>query len=70
MSDHIDPINYLEMLFGRFISDSELLEHRKINYIAFAELVSGFAACGVFKSIEQFEVACSMQDNLKKILDV
>ena len=66
--DAIDPIHYLEMMFGRFVNDSQLEEHRKINYIAFAELVNGFAACGVYKDIDQFDKACAMQQKLKQVL--
>lgn len=68
--DAIDPIHYLEMMFGRFVNDSQLEEHKRINYIAFAELVAGFAACGVYKDIDQYDKAFVMQQKLKQLLDL
>jgi hypothetical protein len=66
----VDPIHYLEMMFGRFMNDSQLLEHKKMNYLAFVEIVVAFTACGVFKDIDQYHKACFMQERLKQLLDI
>lgn len=70
IKDAIDPIHYLEMMFARFVNDSQLEEHKKINYIVFAQLVNGFTACGVYKDIDQFHKACAMQQKLKQVLGI
>ncbi len=66
----VDPIHYLEMLFGRFINDSQEFEHRRLNYFVFAEIVTGFTACGVFKDLEEYEIASKMVQRLQIVLDL
>ena len=65
-----DPISYLEMKFGRFMNDSQLLEHRRVNYIAFCEIVAALGCCSVYKDEEEFNKALKMQERLKVLLDV
>lgn len=66
----IDPIDYLNMVFGRFVNDSQDIQFRRINYMAFSEMVLAFTACGVFKDVDQYHKAREMEQSLKKILDV
>ena len=64
----IDPIHYLEMMFGRFLNDLQTEEVKRLNYFVFCELVTGFTACGAFKSKDQYERACTMCDRLQQVL--
>jgi hypothetical protein len=66
----IDPINYLEMLFGRFVNDLQTPEVKRLNYFVFNELVVAFTACGTFKSKDQYDKACVMCDRLQQVLDL
>ena len=66
----IDPINYLEMLFGRFVSDPQNLEIRQLNYFCFLEVVNAFTSTGTFKDLDQYNKACQMRDRLKEVLDL
>ncbi|MEF9958130.1 MAG: hypothetical protein RSA22_03165 [Acinetobacter sp.] len=65
-----DPISYLEMKFGQFINDSQLLEHRRVNFIAFCEIVAALENCAVYKDDEEFNKALRMRERLKLLLDV
>ena len=64
----IDPIHYLEMIFGRFVNDLQTEEVKRLNYFVFSELVVGFTACGIFKDSDQYHKACEMSDRLKEVL--
>ena len=66
----IDPIHYLEMMFGRFVHDSPVEEVRTLNYFVFNEIVVGFTACGVFKDADQYNKACAMCDRLEQVLEI
>ena len=49
LRDSFEQMDYLEMLFGRYVHESlDLdLEFRRVNYFSFVELVTGFTAIGV-----------------------
>jgi len=66
----IDPIHYLEMLFGRYVNDLQTLEVRRLNYFCFSELVVAFTATGTFKDADQYNKACAMSDRLHQLLDL
>lgn len=66
----IDPINYLEMIFGRFVADRQDLEIRQLNYFCFLEVVNAFTSTGTFKDSDQYYKACEMRDRLKQVLDI
>lgn len=66
----IDPINYLEMLFGRFVSDRQDLEIRRLNYFCFSEVTTSFIAIGAFETPEQCAQALHMDSRLKQVLDI
>lgn len=66
----IDPIHYLEMIFGRYVNDRQDLEVRRLNYFCFLELVTAFTATGTFKDADQYHKACEMSDRLKQVLDI
>lgn len=66
----IDPIHYLEMIFGRYVNDKQDLEVRRLNYFCFIELVTGFTATGTFKDVDQYNKASDMCDRLKHVLDI
>ncbi|MBO3656705.1 hypothetical protein [Acinetobacter haemolyticus] len=66
----IDPIHYLEMMFGRFLNDVNTEEVKTINFLVFSEIVVAFTTCGVFSDLEQSNRACDMQAKLKEILQI
>lgn len=64
----IDPIHYLEMIFGRYVNDRQDLEVRRLNYFCFLELVTAFTATGTFKDVDQYNKASAMCDRLQQVL--
>ena len=66
----IDPIDYLEMIFGRYVNDRQDLEVRRLNYFCFLGLVTGFTATGTFKDVDQYNKASAMCDRLQQVLDL
>ncbi|MEC6126256.1 hypothetical protein [Acinetobacter ursingii] len=66
----VNPINYLEMLFGRFINDSQEEDVRRLNYFVFNEVVVSFTAIGAFKDSLEYDYASSMCSRLKIILEI
>lgn len=72
LKDPFEPMDYLEMLFGRYVHESlDLdLEFRRVTYFSFMELVTGFTAIGVFADRDQCMKAHAMCDRLKILLDL
>lgn len=66
----IDPIHYLEMIFGRYVNDKQDLEVRRLNYFCFLELVTAFTATGIFKDLDQYNKASVMCDRLQQVLNL
>ena len=40
LRDSFEPMDYLEMLFGRYVSRDLDLEFRRVDYFSFMELVT------------------------------
>lgn len=65
-----EPMDYLEMLFGRYASRDLELEFRRVDYFSFMELVTGFTAIGAFADMDECNRAHAMCDRLKILLDL
>lgn len=65
-----EPMDYLEMLFGRYVSRDLDLEFRRVDYFSFMELVTGFTAIGVFDDMDECNRAHAMCERLRIMLDL
>lgn len=66
----LDPLNYLEDLYLKYIHDLDSIEVKRANYVAFSEVVCAFTACGVYRDQDECSKAFLMQDKLKSFLDL
>jgi hypothetical protein len=66
----LEPLKYLENLYLRFIHDLDSIEVKRINYLAFSEVVCAFTACGVYRDKDEYTKAILMQEKLKRFLDL
>lgn len=66
----IHPIQYLEMLFGRYVNDLQTLEVRRVNYFCFLDIVTAFTAIGAFDDLDEFNKADAMCKRLQEVLDL
>lgn len=61
------PIEYLEMLFGRFIYFEGTLEQNRVNYFIFMEIVNAFYATSAFTDLHDVNKASKMCKDLLEI---
>lgn len=65
-----NPINYLEMLFGRFVSFGGTLDEKRMNYFIFFEIVNAFYATSAFNNLDDVNKASWMVSRLQETLNL